>query len=327
MHNISCPICLNELHESLNTDSRDARAYNCPSCGEFILTRYAQHSVKSFTNNRSDEDNRALLSHYIRASQTDNEWPEFGRVQIKKILEKDFPSVTEKSDLIIKWVGDKSTYEGEEINAHSFCLEMCSFAGLKNITELSYHVSALEKNNLVKAVIYPNGSPTNIKLTFEGWQHYDKIGQGHENYNKAFMAMQFGDNDLDNIFTNHFKPAVLETGFKLFRLDERPKSGLIDNRLRQEIKTSKFVIADLTHDNLGAYWEAGYAEGVGKEVIYTCEESKFEKAKTHFDVRHHLTIKWKKGEEQKAIDELKATIRLTFPEAIQHDEQITEKVA
>ena len=52
------------------------------------------------------------------------------------------------------------------------------------------------------------------------------------------------------------------------------------------------MIADLTHGNLGAYWEDGYAEGVKKPVIYTYEKSKFDK--THFDTNHHLTIRWDK---------------------------------
>ena len=42
------------------------------------------------------------------------------------------------------------------------------------------------------------------------------------------------------------------------------------------IRDAKFVIVDLTHDNHGAYWEAGYAEGLGKPVIYVCKKDKFE---------------------------------------------------
>ena len=38
------------------------------------------------------------------------------------------------------------------------------------------------------------------------------------------------------------------------------------------VRDAAFVISDLTHDNSGAYWEAGYAEGLGKPVIYICEE-------------------------------------------------------
>ena len=94
---------------------------------------------------------------------------------------------------------------------------------------------------------------------------------------------------------------------------DRPKAGLIDDRLRVEIQTSRFLIADLTHENAGAYWEAGYAEGLGKPVIYTCEKAKFEEQKTHFDTNHHLTVVWDADNLSEAADELKATIRATLP--------------
>jgi nucleoside 2-deoxyribosyltransferase len=92
--------------------------------------------------------------------------------------------------------------------------------------------------------------------------------------------------------------------------------------MRQEIKISKFIIADLTHNNAGAYWEAGFAEGIGKSVIYTCEKSVFENADTkpHFDVNHHLTIIWDKEDPEEAVEELKAAIRYTFPESKQQDD-------
>ena len=83
--------------------------------------------------------------------------------------------------------------------------------------------------------------------------------------------------------------------------------------MRAEIQSSDFLIADLTHDNFGAYWEAGYAEGLGKPVIYTCEKSKFANASTHFDTNHHLTIKWDLGEPESAGNDLVATIRATLP--------------
>jgi nucleoside 2-deoxyribosyltransferase len=106
---------------------------------------------------------------------------------------------------------------------------------------------------------------------------------------------------------------VKQAGFDLFRLDEAPKAGLIDDNMRVSIRTSDFVISDLSDDNPGAYWEAGYAEGLGKPVIYTCEKEKFEKEKPHFDTNHHLTIIWDKKNSQEAGEKLKATIRATLP--------------
>ena len=39
--------------------------------------------------------------------------------------------------------------------------------------------------------------------------------------------------------------------------------------MRRMIQGALFVIADLTHENRGAYWEAGYAEGLSKTVRHT----------------------------------------------------------
>jgi nucleoside 2-deoxyribosyltransferase len=79
-----------------------------------------------------------------------------------------------------------------------------------------------------------------------------------------------------------------------------------------------FVLVDLTHDNSGAYWEAGYAEGLGKPVIYICEQSKFDAVKTHFDTNHCTTVMWKADEPAVFTEQLVATLRRSlnlFPEA------------
>jgi nucleoside 2-deoxyribosyltransferase len=125
--------------------------------------------------------------------------------------------------------------------------------------------------------------------------------------------MKFGDEELDKIFAKCFKPAVEQTGFELIRLDEKPRAGLIDDQLRVEIRSSRFLIADLTHGNFGAYWEAGYAEGLGKPVIYTCEKAVFDNQEIHFDTNHHLTVLWNADNLEEAAKRLKSTIRATLP--------------
>ncbi len=151
-------------------------------------------------------------------------------------------------------------------------------------------------------------------LTFRGWEHFDRLQRGGVESRKAFMAMKYGDGLLDRIVNETFRPAVAQTGFALVRLDDQPHAGLIDDRLRVEIRNSRFLIADLTHGNLGAYWEAGYAEGLGKPVIYTCERGKFEQDQTHFDTNHHLTVIWDRDDPAAAAEQLKATIRATLPD-------------
>lgn len=132
--------------------------------------------------------------------------------------------------------------------------------------------------------------------------------------------MAYGKEATERAFTE-FVDAVQQTGFELHRLDQEPKAGLIDLRMRVEIRKAKFLIADLTDENRGAYWEAGFAEGLGKKVYYTCEASKFKKDKSHFDTEHMLTIKWSSDNMSAALDELKSAIRNDFPtEAKQSDD-------
>jgi hypothetical protein len=81
------------------------------------------------------------------------------------------------------------------------------------------------------------------------------------------------------------------------------------------------VISDLTHGSFGAYWEAGFGEGRGIPVVYTCEKSAWDQSKTHFDTNHMATIIWDPVDLKAAEDELTAMIRATLRgEAKQTDE-------
>ena len=127
--------------------------------------------------------------------------------------------------------------------------------------------------------------------------------------NYGFLAMQFDDPDLEAFVEEVMKPAVEDTGYKLVHMKDVGRAGVIDNIMRIQIRDAAFVISDLTHDNLGAYWEAGFAEGLGKPVIYICEKAKFKKTGTHFDTNHCTTVFWSKSDVEAFHEELIATIR------------------
>jgi hypothetical protein len=151
----------------------------------------------------------------------------------------------------------------------------------------------------------------NVTLTVKGWERYDELRRQVLDSRLAFMAMPFNDDDLKRVYTTCFKPAVAATGFTLRRLDDQQPAGSIDDRLRVEIRRSRFLIAELTGDNQGAYWEAGFAEGLERPVIYTCRRDYI--PKVHFDANHHLIVPWEDADLEDAATRLKATIRETFP--------------
>ncbi len=150
---------------------------------------------------------------------------------------------------------------------------------------------------------------TNIDLSLDGWEQYQTEKRGGFAGNYGFLAMQFDEPDLKAFVDEVLKPAVKdEIGYDLVDMNDVGRAGIIDNIMRVQIRDAKFVIVDLTHDNHGAYWEAGFAEGLGKPVIYICEKEKFEEQKTHFDTNHCTTVPWSRDDDEGFRQELTATL-------------------
>jgi hypothetical protein len=151
-----------------------------------------------------------------------------------------------------------------------------------------------------------------LGLTMGGWERHEELKKTTAAESRvAFMAMKFGEADLNRAMDECFRPAVARTGFELRVLTDQQPAGLIDDQLRAAILASRFVIADLTHGNQGSYWEAGYGEGLGRPVIYTCEKSAWDKNRSHFDTNHLVTIIWNLSDLKTAENRLAATIRAT----------------
>lgn len=147
-------------------------------------------------------------------------------------------------------------------------------------------------------------------LSLEGWERYEVERAGKISGRYGFLAMKFGDPTLEAFVERAVKPPVSDAlGYPVVDLRNVSRAGVIDNILREQIRDAAFVLVDLTHDNAGAYWEAGYAEGLGKPVVYLCERAKFDSAKTHFDTNHCTTVLWSTDDEQLFSRELIATLR------------------
>ena len=248
--------------------------------------------------------------------QRNAEIPLLDQKTVARILQNSLPKPSEQINSFILWLGDNTPGLGEKI--HIDGLVMQAEIGTRTQEGLVAIVDHLIEKNFVEGARLGTvkGQPREFKLSLkaEGWEYYENLKRGNISSRKAFMAMKYGDEELDRIVANYFAPAVEAAGFQLYRLDNVHKAGLIDDQLTVEIRTSRFLIADLTHENKGAYWEAGFAKGLGKPVIYTCERNKFEEKKTHFDTNHHKTILWDRNNLEEAATELKSTIRETLPE-------------
>lgn len=309
-----CPVCNTELK---NFESRSDRYFfECPRCGPYSLSGTAQAMIAGQLE-RSHEG-RARLSHALYRMTKREQWALVSSELLKDILENtELPRPQEQLENLILWVGEAQPNMGTAIKPE---VNTIAAVGLVDNSSLAFLVSQAIDAGLLKGGVttYLDGNCAiqSLQLTLAGWQLFEDLQRGKSTSRIAFMAMQFGDEELDRIYKEHFKTGVAATGFDLKRVDEGQPAGLIDDRLRVEIRQCRFLIADLTHENRGAYWEAGFAEGLGKPVIYTCRKDVFEdKAKgTHFDTNHHLTVTWESDKLDDAVERLKATIRATLPD-------------
>ena len=211
-------------------------------------------------------------------------------------------------------------YVGDHVSTYGTALDTLPHAGFGEIgifdeRALEILFADLFDQGIMTGQLTPDtmdqfGHPVDLNLTLRGWTEYESLKGGIRPGNYGFLAMKFGDQTLETFTSTHLKPYVKEQlGYDLVDIREVSKAGIIDNLLREQIRDSAFIIVDLTHDNSGAYWEAGYAEGLGKPVIYICEEAKFEKNQTHFDTNHCTTVMWSVEDPEDFQHKLVATLR------------------
>ncbi|MFT5885377.1 MAG: nucleoside 2-deoxyribosyltransferase [Arcticibacterium sp.] len=127
-----------------------------------------------------------------------------------------------------------------------------------------------------------------IRFTFDGLSKVIQINEQASQSKRAFVAMSFSPDQRETRET--IKNAIKECGYDPILIDEvRINSETtINDAMLSEIKQCKFLVADFTQLKNGVYFEAGYALGLGKPVIYLCRTSDFENA--HFDTNHYAHI-------------------------------------
>lgn len=313
-----CPVCLS-LHAEPTSigEGRWGFRVDCPVCGHFEVNREAwdDYLDPDSPAHRLTELKRAHLSHIVRTASIvgPSGLPRLNSDFLAQFDRKPSlgPSPAEQATNAIRYVGSLIAESGARLD--NIPVDFYASIGAPNpgmAADL-----ALE---LVRRGIF-DGVPTedldgndllNINLSLDGWERFEAEKRGQVSGNYGFIAMQFGDSILDPFVVEVLKPVVKEgIGYELLDMRDVSRAGVIDNIMRTQIRDSAFVIVDLTHDNAGAYWEAGYAEGLGKPVIYICEKNKFEDAKTHFDTNHCTTVLWDDSRDNDFGEELVATLR------------------
>ncbi len=126
---------------------------------------------------------------------------------------------------------------------------------------------------------------------------------------RAFVAMWF-DESMNDYYKDGIKKAIEDAGYDPIRIDLKDFNEKICDEIIAEIRRSKFLVADFSGLRSGVFFEAGFAKGLGREVIYTVKEAYKKELKEHFDTRQYNHIVYNSPEDlrKKLYNRICATI-------------------
>jgi hypothetical protein len=101
----------------------------------------------------------------------------------------------------------------------------------------------------------------------------------------CFYLCPFAD-PFNTIYSDHAKPAIERTGFKVERADEIFGTQPIIEDIWEGINSSEIVVADVTNRNPNVMHEIGMAHTVGIPVVIITQNTD----DVPFDLKHHRCI-------------------------------------
>ena len=143
-----------------------------------------------------------------------------------------------------------------------------------------------------------------FKITPKGYARIDTLQKSNTHGKEVLVAMKFGDDTRK--LREAIRQGITKAGYIAIFIDEVEHNEFITPELLKYIKDSKFVVVDLSDQNNGAYFEEGYAMGLGKPVIQLCRKD----VQLHFDIAQKNTILWETEDE--IVDRLENRINATI---------------
>lgn len=153
-----------------------------------------------------------------------------------------------------------------------------------------------------------------IDFTGDGFEVYTCITDGDEDEeevmflpferntdrgNKSvFITMAFGEKTKKT--REAIKTGIVKAGYEPVLINEVARNQQIVFEAFWKIRNSRFLVIDISVPNTEAYYEAGYAHGLGKEVIFCCNRQSFNSEdrnmRPYFGISQDNMIVWDDAE-------------------------------
>jgi hypothetical protein len=276
-----CPICGSKA--SVEEFTERTRVV-CIRCGKFALTDIARKLVPGL-----EQDEAIKISGWIREHESitisSDDLP----------LLRKLPNLTvgEKAEKILIRLAKRFPKPGEiqdlSEGAH---LEFMAVGRLTEDRELQFFIRDYlyaEMDFLIRHELVTDlGDDSRYSISPKGWAHLESLRHGNPESQIGFIAMWFDDSM--NTAQIAIESGIREAGYKPFRVDQKEHNNDITDEIIAGIRGCRFLVADLTGHRNGVYYEAGFAKGLGLEVVWLCRKS--DEKDRHFDIRQLSTIFW-----------------------------------
>jgi hypothetical protein len=339
-----CYFCNSSNLKDVRVGYRDIpNNYYCPKCGIVTLTKDAADDIPG---EGFSEKEKQIISIWIR-----NEYERQNRKHLSKRLTlSDLHEIIrqyspleplEKMDNAFLTIEKASPYVGAVINilyGNDYPYYHC-FTG----AELRSILLLLQQEGFITAPDSANPH-INLAISARGYERLSEIKKQGKDSRQGFVAMWFTP-EMNAVYEAAIRPAIeyIEEGeteprFRAIKIDNVEHINDINDEVISAIRRSRFMVCDLTGYRGGVYFEAGFAKGLGLDVIYTCrkdwlksaflrdkegnrievlydnggKEIQIKKEGIHFDIEHINRIEWEEGKldefKEKLLTRIKANI-------------------
>lgn len=289
---VNCFICKLEYQRKTNALETGKSIIECERCGTYVISNV----LTTIYSDKNNPINPVLIAWIRDLHERGTDPPEITQDLLLN-GKSDLPnySPTQKTLILLRNISQITSYPGHGVIIAPDRDYPLAWAA--NEDELIYYLESLSERNLLATTeTHPKISKiiNVLKITADGWEFLEKNERVGIISNQAFVAMSFSP-ALKSILKDAICGGIKNAGYNAYVMGNKPHAERIDVKIMAEIKNSRFLVADVTEQKQGVYFEAGYALGLGLPVIWSCRKDDL--ANAHFDTRQYNHILWETPED------------------------------
>jgi hypothetical protein len=246
--------------------------YDCAKCGRINIDPDFGPDIDNNTFTKEDGHIISICLRNQHETGTRYRKPLTEQYLRQMIKEYHPPDELEKLDIALTNLQRRSSFVAKQLAIN--LIADYPYYHYKADYELNSVLKLLHDEDLIK-VTDPQNPYMDLHITTKGYQRLREIGKAKDS-RQCFVAMWFSS-EMKAVYEKAIKPGIeyIEEGeaeprYKALRIDAKMHTNDINAEVIAEIRRSRFMVCDLTGYRGGVYFEAGFAYGLGLQVIYTC---------------------------------------------------------